>query len=200
MVEVTADLRPEMTDAEIGVLRECFSKANSLLEFGSGGSTLLAVRSPSLRRIWSVENDPAWVARLRVQPEVDAAERSGRLHRLAVDVGPVGDYGFPLDHTTQPAWPRYHEAVWDDAAATETDLILVDGRFRVACAMAALAHCRPHAILLFHDFWNRTHYHPLLAFTDWLGSCDSLAILRRKPVIDPVKFDAVRAAHRFNPD
>ena len=78
-------------------------------------------------------------------------------------------------------------------------LYLVDGRFRVACALEALARCRPHTILLFHDFWNRTPYHPVLAFTDWLGSCDSLAILRRKAVIDPANFEAVRRLHRLNP-
>mgnify|MGYP006155499955 FL=1 len=55
-------------------------------------------------------------------------------------------------------------------------------------------------MLLFHDFWNRTPYHPVLAFTDWLGSCDSLAILRRKPSFDQAKFDAVRQAYRLQPD
>ena len=76
---------------------------------------------------------------------------------------------------------------------------LVDGRFRVACALEALARCQPHTVLLFHDFWNRTPYHPVLAFTDWLGSCDSLALLRRKASIDATHFEAVRHAHRLNP-
>ncbi|HWS77418.1 MAG TPA: hypothetical protein VN205_03470, partial [Thermomonas sp.] len=178
---VSPPLQPAMTDAEAGVLRECFSKAASLVEFGSGGSTLLAVRSPSLRRIWSVESDPAWVARLRAEPEIAGAEHAGRLHLHAVDIGPVGGYGYPRDASKQHAWPRYVESVWGDPAAIETDLVLIDGRFRVACALEALSRCRPHAVVLFHDFWNRTPYHPVLAFTDWLGSCDSLAILRRKP-------------------
>ncbi|HWS78432.1 MAG TPA: hypothetical protein VN205_08675, partial [Thermomonas sp.] len=64
----------------------------------------------------------------------------------------------------------------------------------------ALSRCRPHAVVLFHDFWNRTPYHPVLAFTDWLGSCDSLAILRRKPSLDTEKLDAVRRAHRLRPE
>ena len=199
MVEA-APLRPEMTDAEIGVLRECFSKASSLVEFGSGGSTLLAVCSSSLRRIWSVESDPAWIAKLRGQPEVAQAERDGRLNFVHTDIGLTGDHGAPVGDASRSRWPSYHEAVWNDAATAGTDLVLVDGRFRVACAMAALARCQPHTILLFHDFWNRTPYHPVLAFTDWLGSCDSLAILRRKAAIDPVKFDAVRSLHRLNPD
>ena len=42
-------LTPEMTDAEIGVIRACSSKAIGLVELGNGGSTLMAVRSPSLR-------------------------------------------------------------------------------------------------------------------------------------------------------
>lgn len=201
MVEPSASsLPPAMTDAEVGVVRECFSKASSLVEFGSGGSTVLAAGSLSLRRIWSVESDPAWIARLREDAGIAAAEWAGRLHLQAVDIGPVRDYGYPLDDSGRASWPRYHEAVWDDPAACEADLVLIDGRFRVACALAAIARCRPHAVLLFHDFWNRTPYHPVLAFTDWLGSCDSLAILRRKPSFDQAKFDAVRQAYRLQPD
>lgn len=200
MGESIPSLRPEMTDAEIGVLQQCFSKASSLVEFGSGGSTLLAVHSPSLRRIWSVESDPAWIARLRARPEVVAAEQGGRLQLQHADIGPTGDHGAPLDEASQARWPAYHEQVWSDTATAAADLVLIDGRFRVACAMAALANCQAHTILLFHDFWNRTPYHPVLAFTDWLGSCDSLAILRRKPSVDQVKFDAVRNAYRLQAD
>ncbi len=200
MAENVHALRPEMTDAEIGVLRECLSKAASLVEFGSGGSTLLAVCSPALKRIWSVESDADWIASLRGHPEVAHAERDGRLHFTHADIGRTGDYGTPLDKMAQARWPDYHQQVWRDPATTSADLVLVDGRFRVACALEALARCQPHTILLFHDFWNRTHYHPVLAFTDWLGSCDSLAILRRKTSIDRVKFEAVRRLHRLNPD
>ncbi len=195
-----ATLQPQMSSDEIAVVRECFSKAGSLVEFGCGGSTLMAVRSPSLRRIWSVESDPTWIAKLRAEADIAAAEHDRRLRLLGVDIGTVGEYGFPRDKAACEAWPRYSESVWDDAAAVETDLVLVDGRFRVACALEAIARCRPHMVLLFHDFWNRTHYHPVLAFTDWLGSCDSLAILRRKPSIDPAKFDAVRRAYRMQPE
>ncbi|HSD17109.1 MAG TPA: hypothetical protein VLC71_07630 [Thermomonas sp.] len=200
MVDAAEGMRPEMTDAEIGVLRECFSKATSLVEFGSGGSTLLAARTPSLRRIWSVESDPAWIASLRALADVAQAEAAGRLRFMHADIGRTGDYGMPLDASAQARWPGYYEEVWNDPGAVGADLVLVDGRFRVACALEALARGAPHAILLFHDFWNRAPYHPVLAFTDWLGSCDSLAILRRKPVIDPVKFEAVRRLHRSTPD
>ena len=37
------------------------------------------------------------------------------------------------------------------------------------------------------------------AFTDWLGSCDSLAILRRKPSFDSAAFEQVRQAYRLQP-
>lgn len=100
----------------------------------------------------------------------------------------------------QAHWPSYYPTVWDDAAAIRTDLVLIDGRFRVASALEALARCQPHAILLFHDFWNRTSYHPVLAFSDWLDSCDALAILRRKPMLDQAIFDAVRKAYGLQPD
>jgi len=195
-----APLQVAMTDGEVAVLRECFSKAASLVEFGSGGSTLLAVRSTSLRRIWSVESDPAWLARLRGEADIVGAERDGRLTLVHADIGAVGPFGYPVDEARRATWPGYHQDVWRDPATLETDLVLVDGRFRVACALQAVARCRPHTVILFHDFWNRTPYHPLLAFTDWLGSCDSLAILRRKPAIDEAQQQAMLQAHRFIPD
>ena len=199
MVE-QAGLRPQMTDAEIGVLRECYSKASSLVEFGCGGSTLLALQSARLQQVWSVESDPGWVADLRARPDIRHAESVGRLHLLAADIGPTGDFGMPAGEGSSALWPGYYEQVWKDPATHSADLVLIDGRFRVSCALEAIVQCRPHTILLFHDFWNRPVYHPVLAFTDWLGSCDSLAILRRKQVLDVEKLDAVRAAHRFNPD
>lgn len=195
-----ASLPVAMTDGETAVLRECFSKAGSLVEFGSGGSTLLAVRSPSLRRIWSVESDPAWIARLHAEPDIASAVAEARLCLRHADLGAVGEFGYPLDASRRDAWPGYYRSVWDEAGAIETDLVLVDGRFRVACALEAMARCRPHAVLLIHDFWNRVPYHPVLAFADWLGSCDSLAILRRKPSFEEAKFDAVRDAYRLQPD
>lgn len=112
MAEPTPVLSPEMTAEEAEVLRECFSKARSLVEFGCGGSTLMAVRSPPLQRIWSVESDVAWIAKLRAQAEIADAERGGRLRFLPIDLGPVGDHGQPADPSTQARWPAYSQAVW----------------------------------------------------------------------------------------
>lgn len=138
-----------------------------------------------------MESDPAWIVKLRGLPDVAQAETTGRLRFVHA----TGDYGMPLDASAQARW----QTVWTDPATVEADLVLVDGRFRVACALEVLARCRPHTVLLFHDFWNRAPYHPVLAFTDWLGSCDSLAILRRKAVIDPTHFESVRRLYRLDP-
>lgn len=62
-------------------------QGDQLVEFGSGGSTLLVVRSRSLRRIWSVESDPGSIARLREQPGIVGAEQAGRLHLKGIDIG-----------------------------------------------------------------------------------------------------------------
>ena len=86
MAEPVAGLQPEMTRDEIGVLRECYSKAASLVEFGSGGSTLLAVGSP-LQRIWSVESDPAWIAKLR--PTLQPLSLAGATKQLRREAPPA---------------------------------------------------------------------------------------------------------------
>jgi len=39
------------------------------------------------------------------------------------------------------------------------NVILIDGRFRVACFLASLLLAKPGTIILFDDYVNRPHYH-----------------------------------------
>jgi hypothetical protein len=39
-------------------------------------------------------------------------------------------------------------------------------------------------VLLFHDFWNRPHYHTILPFCDVLDRIDTLAVLKLNDFAD----------------
>ena len=78
------------------------------------------------------------------------------------------------------------------------DVVLVDGRFRVAWALAAFRHLAPGGKLLVHDF-ERPEYHVLLRFYDMVQKVDTLALLTPKPTVD---HDALRRAlsdHKHDP-
>ena len=66
------DLPVRMSDGEGALFQRQLATATHYLEFGCGGSTLLAVRSPA-RVILSVESDPAWIGKIQQHPEIAAA-------------------------------------------------------------------------------------------------------------------------------
>lgn len=136
-------------------------QAKSYLEFGSGGSTLLAARLgvPTI----TLEND-RFFARA-VQKKLPA----GAQHEMiVVHLGVTAEWGKPLFLERTPArlkrWRRYVDAAYDRIAEDGhafPDLILVDGRFRRACTLegarrAALAGC--NTTICIDDYIGRESY------------------------------------------
>lgn len=140
-------LLPEL---EAQYLIAAYTAASCILEFGAGGSTLLA--SSLRKQTFAVESHPQWAAHIQqfVEPAVV-------LHY--VDIGPVGGFGYPLDNTTAPRWADYPTTVWQRPERPQPDLIFIDGRFRVACFLVACAQTSIPATVLFDDYADRPEYH-----------------------------------------
>jgi hypothetical protein len=130
-----------------------YAPGRMILEYGSGGSTLLAARSGC--RVISVESDRAWAARLTtaLAPWADMAS----LHYA--DIGPTKDWGFPAAHDEHETFHTYPLSVWDRADLGNPDLVLIDGRFRAACLVAVLLRARRPTTVLIDDYARRHHYH-----------------------------------------
>jgi len=171
-------LLPRMSAPETALFKQHLKGAKSLLEFGCGGSTVLAAEL-GVRRITSVDSDPAWLEQVSRHPKVRAIQFKGRY----ADIGPIGLWGKPRRKAQAHRWPAYSMAVWEELDASP-DVVLVDGRFRVACCLQALLHTKPGAKILFHDFWDRPQYHAVLSYARCLGRADTLAVLRAKPRMD----------------
>lgn len=170
-------MQPHMSAAEVAQFELSLAGRASLLEFGCGGSTIVAARQ--VRQIISVDSDPAWLA--KVQAEI--ADEAVDFTPFHADIGPVGDWGYPVDTAKLRDWPRYHTHIWRRLSGSP-DAVLIDGRFRVACLLQAVIHCKPDCIFLFHDFPDRTHYHVVLRHVDILTRVDTLAVLRTKGQVD----------------
>lgn len=163
-------MAPAMTGAEQALLRAAASGAGRMLEFGCGGSTALLLEASS-GYLLSVDSDAAWLARV-------ARRHPGpRLVQHHADLGPCGDWGWPLVVPTPATAWGYWGAPW--LAMPEVDLAFVDGRYRVACALAAHGRLAPGGHLAVHDFWPRQAYRDALApFFAVVGSAGTLALLR----------------------
>lgn len=170
-------MQPHMTAAEVTQFELQLAGLASLLEFGCGGSTLVAARQ--VRRIVSVDSDPVWLG--KVQAEV--AHEVVEFTPFHADIGPVGEWGYPVHESRIRDWPRYHTQIWRGLSGSP-DAVLIDGRFRVACLLQSIIHCKPDCIFLFHDFSDRPDYHVVLRHADVLARVDTLAVLRTKAQID----------------
>ena len=53
---------------------------------------------------------------------------------------------------------NYIEAPLELFNQDEVDLVLVDGRERIACALASAKILKPGGLLMIHDFWGRSRY------------------------------------------
>jgi hypothetical protein len=171
------DVSPAMSPAEQALLRAAAAGATRMVEYGAGGSTLLLLESGEGRLV-TVENDPAWLARLAEAPRCAAAVAEGRWARVPVEQGPVGDWGWPLDAARRQDGATYVNAPW--AEMPEPDFVLVDGRYRVACALAALSRMGPEGRVAVHDFWPRPFYRALLDHAELDATAGSLVLFRAK--------------------
>lgn len=148
--------RPVLDGASADWLADRLKATKLYLEFGSGGSTLLANRLgvPSI----TVESDRYYAAAVRrVLPSPEKALI------LTPPMGITGEWGMPVFGKERKG-PRYVRAPFDALKDGFPDLIFVDGRYRVACVLesarqAALANCR--STVLIDDYERRPHYHVL---------------------------------------
>ncbi len=171
-----------MEPGEIRLLEQCMPAGANYLEFGSGGSTFLALeRGTSLCR--SVESNPKWLATMRRSPLITEAEADGRLVFEVVEIGPVGEWSIPINKRGVRRWPSYFLSVWEKAAPAP-DLVLIDGRFRAACTLTALLACPGTTRVLVHDFFHkdpmRANYGNILEIAEIVESEGNLVSLRRK--------------------
>lgn len=131
--------------------------ADCYLEYGTGGSTMLAARV-GVPLSYCVESDAAWLT--AVEHRLRAVEHRGRVVLLHADIGPTGEWGFPLATPPGTAAADYALDAWrrmrEDGVTP--DFVLVDGRYRVACCLASLLHARPGTPILFDDYLDRPHY------------------------------------------
>jgi hypothetical protein len=173
--------------------------SRNYLEFGSGGSTLRALQK-SKAKIYSVECDPCWLARMRRYLIFRFFEEK-RLFVTMVDIGPVGKWGYPQVDADKNLFPFYSSAIFDRLSSEKIDLVFIDGRFRVACCLMSILkfHKNSNLRILIHDFCNRPEYHTVLKYLDMDDCADNLALFSIKKGIDLQLVNNDYDSYKFDP-
>lgn len=147
------------------------------LEYGCGGSTLDAARLG--KKSVSVESDRFYLASV-ARRIVALGYVPGQM--IHADIGITREWGYPLfKHPTSSRlqrWRQYAESPW--TSGQHPDLILIDGRFRVSCALYCISQLKDFQIL-FDDYKDRHHYWVVEQFAGLDRMCGRMAVFRPKP-------------------
>jgi hypothetical protein len=171
-------MTPAMTAAEIELLSAALRPAVRYVEFGSGGSTVLAATIVG-ESIISVDSSQEWLG--AVEQACLEAKTPIMPKGVLVDIGRIRDFGWPIDETARDRWPDYHSSVWARwPEAAKADVFLIDGRFRVACFLQSLLHSDSDCIFMMHDYFSRPYFHIVEMFARVIARADDLAVFVKR--------------------
>jgi hypothetical protein len=130
---------------EVGIIESYLKKEDTVLEIGSGGSTLRF--SKQVKTYVSIEHDPKWYG--KVLGDISSGSYDNVKYYLA------------KDEKDDLPYTRYLSMVEKLLKEYRPSKILVDGRVRVECCRLIYKYAEERTIIFFHD-WHLEHFHSML--------------------------------------
>lgn len=204
--EYEVGISPFLDPAALERWREALNASSLYLEYGSGGSTVEAVRSG--KPVISVESDGRYLQAV----EQKVAEVSGPVdsfHPLHADIGTTEKWGRPLipwpTSNRVAKWRTYTAAPWQllDRMKAVPDFIFIDGRFRAACVLESFLRLPDETDCQFilDDFaFRKHHYAAALAFATDVQPVGRAVAFRRDPKFDRSAGQTLLAKCQANPE
>ena len=174
-----------LKEKELETLQYFARHAKTYFEWGSGGSTEL-VSLFSAKKAYSIENHRPWYDEMMKREDINFWIANNVLTYRFVDLGETGDWGYPLDKGK--SGEAYVNAI-AETPETKFDMIVVDGRYRVACALRSLQYFASNDYYLFLHDGKRQAYQILLKYFEKVGLVESLLVLRPKLLDEKAKIE-----------
>ena len=67
-----------------------------------------------------------------------------------INIGKTGEWGVPIENDKTFLFPSYSTRIFE--TYKDFDVVFIDGRFRVACALQVILNCNIDTKILIHDF------------------------------------------------
>jgi len=152
-------LHPHFTTNDLSMFYRYLKTACVYMEIGSGGSSMAACREPSVETVVWVESDPVWYEIVKTGCEEYSTKMIPIFSGLNVDR--QDNWGHPGPGCTDEQRRAYSDAliVAISTHALRPDVVLVDGRFRVACCLKLFSRVDEDCVILFDDFFPRRDFY-----------------------------------------
>jgi hypothetical protein len=136
-----------------------------------------------------MESDTAYFEKLLTEPVIKQAINSKKLTYMLAEVGCRNNWGHPAPNTPKEHYLNYFQHI--TTTFYMPDIVLIDGRFRVACALYTHMAVDDNATILFDDFTDRPFYHDVLKYFHIIETVGRLVVLKKKidTVIDQADID-----------
>ncbi|MCP4545247.1 MAG: hypothetical protein GY835_02135 [bacterium] len=188
-----------MTKSEQEILHSHLESSQNYLEFGSGESTIYASKTTAIQSIDSVESSQRYIDdNLKPDADIALALSANRLRFHVIDIGETKAWGNPKDKAKMHLWPNYSLGVFTEHG--NYDLVLVDGRFRVACTLNSILNTPDNCTIVIHDFWNRPEYHIVLRYLEVKDRADTLGVFGKRDNIDVQEVQSLIKVYQYLPD
>tara|TARA_Y100000591_G_C21756673_1_gene657759 strand:- start:319 stop:867 length:549 start_codon:yes stop_codon:yes gene_type:complete len=166
-----------MKNDEKKLFRKYIKQSKYYLEFGSGGSTLEA--NKYINNISSIETDNKWIEKIK--------KINNKINFIYINIDCIwweyvswnNNQKLPSDKQKE-YWIKYSNLKIN----FKPDLILIDGRFRVASLLNLYNQIDNNTIILFHDYTTRKQYHIVELFYDKIECINTLQVFKKKLNID----------------
>ena len=167
-------MEPHLSANDKHMYYKYLATATNYFEFGSGGSTYQASIRKNVKQIYSVESDKQWIHKMN-----DMLLNNVKLLYIEIDTQP-NTWGRPGPKCTVKQMKSYSDQI---KMVSNIDLILIDGRFRVACCLKCFDVIDERTRIAFDDFLNRPHYHIVLDYYDIVEqTVDKRMVILKKKV------------------
>lgn len=163
---------------------ELLQKSNFYVEYGSGGSTIAAAKlGKNFASYESSEKFLKLVSKKIIQ--------LGKFDHQCMDLksiyfGPTRTWGIPFPYALskfifRKGMQKYSNPHWEKTKQFP-DLILIDGRFRVACALKAIKSLKnqDNWVLIVDDYLGREEYKIIEEFSDLDAIIGTTAFFSKK--------------------
>jgi hypothetical protein len=169
------DVKPMLTSNDLKLFDKYLDNpSNSIkkyFEFGSGNSTIYTANKLTVAKVYSVENDKQWHRRI-----INVHHKKIEIQYANTD-SPNNSYGKPtkIDKRKFANYYRGYKVSYN------CNIIMIDGRFRVSCALDIFNKINENVIVLFDDFVNRTSkYDCVLKYFNVVEKGERMIVLCRK--------------------
>ena len=137
-------------DGDDYLFKQYLMNCNIYFEYGVGASTRWVLENTK-SKIISVDTDKKWIN------TIDLSNKDPRIKLNWINLGDLENWGRPKSYLYRARFINYVSNVWN--FNEKADVILIDGRFRVACFLYSLINAKINSVIIFDDYNNRPYYH-----------------------------------------